>query len=75
MKSNILLISAVLAAIAALLLLPVNAAAAGVAFTAAGVFSVFMSDYGRSIRPVRVSAQIVPFSAAGITPARLNEAA
>jgi hypothetical protein len=75
MKSNILLVSAVLAAIAAVFLLPVSAAAAGVAFTAAGVFSVFMSDYGRSIKPLRASAQIVPFGDSGFAPDRLNRAA
>jgi hypothetical protein len=61
MKSNILTISTFLAATAAIALTPVSATAASMAFTAAGLLSVFLSDYGTSIKPFRASATIVPF--------------
>ena len=62
MKSNILLISSVLAALAALALVSINSVAAGLLFVAAGTLAIFVSDYGRAIRPLTVQAEIVPFN-------------
>lgn len=64
MKSNILPISSVLAALAAVALLPVSATAASLAFTAIGILSIFIADYGRSVAPLRAVAPVVPFGAA-----------
>jgi len=64
MNSNSLLISAFLAAIAAIALLPVSATAAGLAFTATGILTVLFSDYGRTTS-VRALAPIVPFRSPG----------
>jgi hypothetical protein len=75
MKSNILTVSTFLTAAAAIALTPVSAAAAAMAFTAAGLLSVFLSDYGTSIQPFRVSAKIVPFQSSKATHAGMAEAA
>jgi hypothetical protein len=64
-KSNSLLISAFLAAIAAIALLPVSATAAGLAITVTGILPVIFSDYGRNISPVRAPAPVVPFRSPG----------
>jgi len=65
MKTNILPVSAFLAALAATLTFPVGATAAAFAFTATGLLAVFTADYGRTIEPVRVPADIVPFGSPG----------
>jgi hypothetical protein len=52
MKSNILAISSVLAAISALVILPVSAAAAGTAFMAVAVLAALTADYGRNFKPL-----------------------
>jgi hypothetical protein len=61
MKNNILTIKALVAVIAAVLFIPVGVGAACFAFTAAGFLAVFAADYGRSLEPVQVAAEIVPF--------------
>jgi hypothetical protein len=61
MKNNILTIKALIAVIAAVLFIPVGVGAACFAFTSAGFLAVFAADYGRSIAPVQVAAEIVPF--------------
>jgi hypothetical protein len=61
MKNNILTIKALVAVIAAVLFIPVGVGAACFAFTAAGFLAVFAADYGRSLEPVQVEAEIVPF--------------
>jgi hypothetical protein len=43
--------------------LPVSAAAAAIAFTATGLLSVLVADYGRTLAPVRAPAEILPFDA------------
>ena len=75
MKSNTLTVLAFLAAIAAFAILPVNATAAAISFTVAGVLSILMADYGRSIEPVTVAAEVLPFSPGRRTPAGLGRAA
>jgi hypothetical protein len=73
MKSNILTVSTFLAGAAAIALVPVSASAAAMAFTAAGVLSVFVADYGRTLRSFQPMAQVVaftaPVSAAGLSKA------
>ena len=63
MNTNVLSSSALILAFAAIALIPVSATAAGAAITVAGVLSVLLLDYGRTIDPVRVQAGIVPFNA------------
>jgi hypothetical protein len=59
MKSNILVLSSVLAVIAALIvLLPVGAlATGGNALVALGILAVFAADYGRALQPVRLPSR------------------
>jgi len=65
MKSNLLPIKAFLASLGAIALFPFTAAAAAAVFTVTGIFAVLAADYGRTIEPLRVSAEIVPFGAPG----------
>jgi hypothetical protein len=76
MKSNIIIVSSVLAAGAALAAFPVSAiAAAGNVLLALGILAVFVTDYGRALKPLRPSAEIIAFNSIGPGPARWNEAA
>ena len=75
MKSNILTISTFVTGTAAIALVPFSAAIAAMAFTAAGVLSVFLADYGRPIRPFQPLAQVVPFQPQQLSTAGLTEAA
>ena len=76
MKSNLLLLSLVLAATAALSLAPVRAlAASGDIITVAGILAVFFIDYGRSLRPRQISGRILAFDPPAPTPAGMREAA
>jgi hypothetical protein len=59
MKTNLLSISSFIAAIA---LLPVSTAAAGIAFVTVGILAVFAADYGRTLAPMGARAEIIPFS-------------
>jgi hypothetical protein len=65
MKSNSLLISAFLTAIAAVALLPVSGTAASLAITATGILTILFGDYSRNLDPVRASAPVVPFGSPG----------
>ena len=62
MNNATLPIATFLAAIAAFALLPVSAAAAGTAITVTGVISIFAADYGRSERPLRAQARVIPIA-------------
>jgi hypothetical protein len=53
---------ALLGLVAALLALPVNAAAAGIALAVTGFLAVLFADYGRNMEPLRVSADVIPFN-------------
>lgn len=77
MKSNILLLSTVLAAMAALVaLVPVSALApVGSALFALGILAVFAIDYGRAFAPRRLPAEILAFEAGGRRPVDLDNAA
>lgn len=63
MKTHTLPAIAFLSTVAALLLLPVGAAAAASALTVAGTVLLFMADYGREVRPLAVQGQILAFQA------------
>jgi hypothetical protein len=76
MKSNLISLSLVLAATAALALLPVGAlATGGDILTAVGILAIFFSDYRGVIRSPRRSAEIIAFTAGAAAPVRLPEAA
>jgi hypothetical protein len=62
MNSNALTISSVLAAVAAIALLPVSLVAAAFTFTAVGILSVFAADYGRSATPLSTRVEVIPFN-------------
>ena len=63
MKHSTLLFTAFLATLVAIVVLPVSAAAAAIAFTAPGLLSVLVAAYGRPLAPVRAPAAILPFDA------------
>ena len=75
MKTNILSISSVLAASAALVLASAGVIAAGIAFTVAGVLAIFAMDYSRTISPVRLPAEIIPFNPSGRSVPEMSAAA
>jgi len=75
MKTSSLPIIAFLAAIAAFVLLPMSAVAAGVTFSVTGMISVFAADYGRNLEPVRVTARVVPVEEARNTSVEFRAAA
>jgi hypothetical protein len=75
MKTSTLPLKAFLAVLVAIIFLPVGATAAAIAFTATGMLSILAADYGRSLEPVRVPAEIVPFGAPPCRAAALCEAA
>jgi hypothetical protein len=62
MKSNALTISSALAAIAAIVILPVSTVAAGIIFVVTGILAIFVADYGRTIKPLSLRAEIIPFN-------------
>jgi hypothetical protein len=61
MKSNILPISAVLAAIVVAVLLPVSLAAAGIAATLTALVAILHADYGRNLEPLRPDFKVTSF--------------
>jgi hypothetical protein len=75
MKSNVLLISSALAAIASLVILPVSSVAAGVIFVLAGILAISVADYGRSAKPLSLRAEVIPFSSTGRVLVSLGKAA
>ena len=62
MKTNLLSLSSIAAASAALVTATVGVAASGVAFTVVGVLAIFALDYRRAIAPVSVPAEAVALS-------------
>jgi hypothetical protein len=61
MKSNILPISAVLAAIVVAALLPLSVAAASIAATLIALLAILHADYGRNLEPLRPVANVTSF--------------
>ena len=66
---------AVLAAIAAATVLPVNAFAVATTFSVVGILAILYADYGREIRPLRTEGSAINFPAPGRSAAGLREAA
>ena len=75
MKNSTLLFTAFLATLVAIIVLPIGAAPAAIAFTATGLLSVLVADYGRSIEPIRAPAQVVPFGSPDCRATALRQAA
>jgi hypothetical protein len=67
--------AALLGLMASLLALPFGAAAAGITFALTGVLAILIADYGRSIEPLRVRAQVVPMGEPGRPASDYREAA
>jgi hypothetical protein len=65
MNTNLLSISSVLAASAALVTATVGVVASGIAFTVVGVLAIFALDYRRTLAPVTLPAEVVPFNPTG----------
>ena len=74
-SKNSLPVIAFLAVLAALVLAPVSAVVAGLAVSVAGIVLVFAADYGRSVKPLRAEATIVPFGAPGCPTESCRQAA
>ena len=62
MKTNLLSLASVLAASAALILASAGVIAAGIAFTVAGVLAIFALDYSRTLAPISLPAEVIPFN-------------
>jgi hypothetical protein len=75
MKTNILQISAALAAIAVAALLPISVTAAAIAAVAIGLLAIICADYGRNLEPLRPDFQVSAFYIADPKHAELSEAA
>jgi hypothetical protein len=75
MKTNLLQISAALAAILVAALLPINVTAAAIVAVASGLLAILCADYGRSLEPLRPDVPVSPFSPAESMRAELSEAA
>jgi hypothetical protein len=72
MKTNLYSISSVLAA---MVILPVSAPVAGIALMVIGILAVFAADYGRTIKPISLRADVIPFNSAANIPVGMGEAA
>jgi hypothetical protein len=57
--------AALLGVTASLLALPFGAVAAGITFALTGVQAIIIADYGRTIEPLRVAADVVPMGEPG----------
>jgi hypothetical protein len=75
MNPRLLTSLCILAMIAAFLVVAVDAKAAAVAFTVAGILAVLVADYGRDIKPLRARGRLVSFEGTGSGRAELDEAA
>ena len=62
MKTNILSLSSVLAASAALVTASVGVVASVVAYSVVGVLAIFALDYRRNLAPISLPADVVPFN-------------
>jgi hypothetical protein len=60
MNNTTLPILSFLAALAAILVLPVSAPTSCIALTFTGVLAILASDYGREIRPIQARANVIP---------------
>jgi hypothetical protein len=65
MKNTLIKNLSILAVLASFLVIPVSTVAAGIAFTFTGVIAMLVADYGRTIEPLTVNADVVAFKASG----------
>jgi hypothetical protein len=75
MKNTHLQNLALLGLISALLVLPVNAMAAEIAFSVTGLLAILFADYGRNMEPLKDPARSIPFSAPALPEPELRDAA
>jgi hypothetical protein len=75
MKTNSILALSFLAVLAAIIILPISAAASSIALTLTGVLAILVSDYGRELQPVQSGGRVIPVDFAGRETAGLNKAA
>jgi hypothetical protein len=75
MKSNILLISAVLAVALVAALLTISVETAGIVAALSSLLAIGAADYGRNLEPLRPEFRASEFSAAGCRNVVLSEAA
>jgi len=75
MKTNVLHLCSFPVAVVAIAIATLSPFVACLAITVAGVISVGLLDYGRTIAPVGVTAEVIPFSAANSAPDATREAA
>jgi hypothetical protein len=75
MKTNVLHLCSFPVAAVAIAIATLSPFAACLAVTVAGVLSVGLLDYGRTIAPVSVTAEVIPFGVANSAPAATREAA
>ena len=62
MNNNLLSISSVLAASAAFVTATVGVVASGITFTVVGVLAIFALDYRRTLAPLSLPGEVVPFT-------------
>jgi len=65
MNNNLFSISSILAASAALVTATVGIVASVIAFTVVGVLAIFALDYRRTLAPISLPAEVVPFNPTG----------
>jgi xanthosine utilization system XapX-like protein len=75
MKSNILLISAVLAVALVAALLTVSVTTAGIVAALCGLLAIGAADYGRNLEPLRPEFRVSQFNPAESRSVELSEAA
>jgi hypothetical protein len=75
MKNNSIPILAFLAVLVATILLPISAGGACIALTVTGVLAILAADYGRTVEPLRVPANVIAFEIPGRKAAALGKAA
>ncbi len=75
MKTSVLPISAVVAAILVAALLPISVPAAGIAATMSGLLAIAAADYGRNLEPLRPDFRVSEFHVAECRDVELGEAA
>jgi hypothetical protein len=64
-----------LAVLAAILFLPISAAASSIALTITGILAMLAFDYGRDVRPLQARADVVRVDFSGRHDAERNKAA
>jgi len=65
MKTHLLSVSSIIAASAALVTATVGIVTSGIAFIVIGVLAIFALDYRRTLAPLTLPAEVVPFNPTG----------